>query len=259
MQRRQYLVAIGALGLGAIAGCTEESGDGSSGQDTTDAQNTGAPTTGAPTEEPTTEGSETDAPTTDDSGSAASVYQVRVQYDGEWTGSVGGDGSSRSVDGSGTQTFSIEGDPLFVSANAQKQGDGSGELTIQILEDGDVIAEQSTSAEYGVAQVTSQGGTSGGSGTEGASGSGTAFSVRVQYSGSWQGAVGTGGSTRSVEGTGSETIQLEGSPDIISANAQKQDDSSDELTIQILKDGAVVEETSTSAAYGVAQASYSNF
>ena len=44
---------------------------------------------------------------------------------------------------------------------------------------------------------------------------------------------------------------------IISANAQKQDSSSDNLTIQILKDGKVVKEASTNAEYGVAQVSAS--
>ena len=44
---------------------------------------------------------------------------------------------------------------------------------------------------------------------------------------------------------------------LISANAQKKDGSSNELTIQILKDGKVVKESSTTAEYGVAQVSAS--
>ena len=42
---------------------------------------------------------------------------------------------------------------------------------------------------------------------------------------------------------------------IISANAQKTDSGSGTLTIQILKDGKVIEESSTDAEYGVASVS----
>lgn len=64
------------------------------------------------------------------------------------------DGESRTVDGSGEETFEIDGDPMTVSANAQKEDDSSEELTVQSLEDGEVVSEQSTTAEYGVAQTT---------------------------------------------------------------------------------------------------------
>jgi hypothetical protein len=194
--------------------------------------------------------------------SSDASYQVRIKYDGEWSGSVGGDGSSRSVDGSGTETFDVDGDPYIVSANAQKRDSGSGELVVEILQDGEVIASKRTSAEYGVAQVTSEDGIDEGSdsdSTEDSNGSGSSYEVRIEYDGEWSGSVGSGGSTSSVDGSGTETIEIDGSPDIISANAQKQDDSSNELTIQILEDGEVVEEGSTTASYGVAQISHSNF
>lgn len=188
------------------------------------------------------------------------TYQVRIKYDGEWSGSIGGDGSVRSVDGSGTKTFDIQGDPFIVSANAQKQDDSSEKLTVQILKDGEVIAQRSTSSAYGVAQVTSEDGM--GSGDDSSSGSestGATFTVRVKYDGEWSGSVGSGGSVRSIDGSGTKTITIEGSPSVISANAQKRDKGSGTLTIQILKNGEVVKESSTSAQYGMAQISYSNF
>lgn len=95
--------------------------------------------------------------TTQESDQAESTdgsFSIRVDYDGEWSGAVGGDGSSRSVDGSGTEEIEVDGDPAVISANAQKQDDSSDELTIQILQDGEVVAEQSTTAEYGVASVS---------------------------------------------------------------------------------------------------------
>lgn len=118
---------------------------------------TEAPETETPEPEPTPEPeTETPAPepepeTEESSGDG---YQVRISYDGEWQGALGGDASTRSVDGSGTETFDIKGDPFVVSANAQKMDSGSGELTVQILNDGEVVSEQSTTAEYGVASTS---------------------------------------------------------------------------------------------------------
>lgn len=78
--------------------------------------------------------------------------------------------------------------------------------------------------------------------------------VKISYSGKWSGALGTGGSTKSISGSGEEVIDIDESG-VVSVNAQKQDGSSKELTVQILKDGKVVEESSTDAEYGVASVS----
>lgn len=86
---------------------------------------------------------------------SGSDYQIRVAYSGDWSGTIGDVGSTRSVEGSGTESFDIDvqsGD--IVSANAQKDDDSNDELTIQILRDGDVIKETSTTAEFGVASVS---------------------------------------------------------------------------------------------------------
>lgn len=84
-----------------------------------------------------------------------------------------------------------------------------------------------------------------------------AFSVRIRYSDAWQGALSVtgGGSSQSesISGSGTGTVEITGDVDIISVNAQKQDDSGAELTVQILHNGVVVSEASTRTAYGVAQ------
>lgn len=101
---------------------------------------------------------QTEAKQTKTQANKASGYQVRISYDGEWQGSINADGASRSVDGSGTETFDIDKDnPMSIAANGQKKDDGSGELTVEILKDGEVVSEQSTTAEYGMAQTTHSG------------------------------------------------------------------------------------------------------
>jgi hypothetical protein len=89
----------------------------------------------------------------------------------------------------------------------------------------------------------------------------TQIQIKVEYSGSWQGARGDLSALESWSGTGSKTVTLNRPSDasiwIISANAQKLDDSSNTLRIMITKtDGTVLREGSTTAAYGVAQITY---
>ncbi len=237
MDRRKFITSVGTFGTVAIAGCSGDTNGSIGGDEQQEAE-----------QEAQTEQQE--------DSSASSTYQVRIRYDGEWSGSISSEGSSRSVDGSGTQTIDIEDEPNIISANAQKQDDSSRELTIQILEDGVATAEESTTAEFGVAQVTFGDGVSSGGG---GGSSGSTYQVRIVYDGEWQGSISQGGSVRSTQGSGTEIIEIEGTPDIISANAQKQDNSSRELTVQIVENGEVVKETSTTAEYGVAQVSYSNF
>lgn len=79
--------------------------------------------------------------------------------------------------------------------------------------------------------------------------------IHIIYDGSWSGAMGSGSSTKSISGSGETTLDIDDSNHIVSANAQKMDGGSGKLTIQILKDGKVVEETDTDAEYGVVSVS----
>lgn len=184
------------------------------------------------------------------SGSDSSGYSVKIIAEGGWSGSIMSGGSSKSVEGEGTETFKLDGNPSIVSANAQKQGANSNELTIQIIKDGKVVKESSTSAEHGLAQVSTSALDSGGN-----SDKKSGYKVKISYKGDWSGSLGGDGSQRSVDGSGTETFDIKGNPMVISANAQKQDTGSGTLTIQIVKDGEVVKESTTDADYGVASVS----
>ncbi len=113
---------------------------------------------GTETEQPAEE-TETEAPEGEsgDSGSSGDGYQVRVSYDGEWSGSFGSMGESRTVDGTGAKTIDIDMDDEMlnmVSATVQKLEAGDGEMTVEILNDGEVVEEKSTSAEHGVVTIS---------------------------------------------------------------------------------------------------------
>lgn len=84
---------------------------------------------------------------------------IRVTGNEAFSGNYGTIDSSRTVDGIAPAEYSLEVDTgLFsvdvVSVVMQKTGAGSGELGVQIIVDGEVVQETSTTAEYGVAQVS---------------------------------------------------------------------------------------------------------
>jgi hypothetical protein len=68
-----------------------------------------------------------------DNTDAPSVYAVRIIYDGEWSGTYDSAARLRSVDGSGTKTFTVDGDPIRYQYDAHKRDGCTGTLTIQIL------------------------------------------------------------------------------------------------------------------------------
>lgn len=85
--------------------------------------------------------------------------------------------------------------------------------------------------------------------------------VKVEYDGEWQGAYGDVYGIVSWSGTGTKTVTLNRPSDgylwVVSANAQKMDDSSKVLTIKIMKtDGTILKQASTTASYGMAQVAH---
>ncbi|WP_363466523.1 hypothetical protein [Halogeometricum borinquense] len=79
-------------------------------------------------------------------------FTVTIDYPGSWGGSVGSPDGQRSVQGSGTEQFEIEGD--IVSAVAQKRDAGTGRLTVSIAAGDNVVKRQSTTAQYGTVSVS---------------------------------------------------------------------------------------------------------
>jgi hypothetical protein len=115
---------------------------------------TPAPESGTPTPVPGTPTADASTPVPE----RESSYSIRIDYRGAWQGAVsltgGGSSTTESISGSGPTTIEITGEPDIVSANAQKQDSGGGTLTIEIRHDGEVVARATTSAQYGVAQVS---------------------------------------------------------------------------------------------------------
>jgi len=158
MERRQLVAGIGTFTLVGLAGCADTGDeDGPEDEGMEDEEPDVDEDESVDTEEDTDdqEEQEEEDPEEVDEGDGGEGFQVRIIYDGEWSGAAGAEGSTSSIQGEGEETIDIDDDDaMIISANAQKQDDSDDELTIQILEGGEVVAEESTTAEFGVAQVT---------------------------------------------------------------------------------------------------------
>lgn len=95
----------------------------------------------------------------DERGSGTATIRV-TGVDGEqFTGSYGNLDTTQSVDGTLPAEYEVEVDTGFMSLDSvtavmQKASAGANPLKVEILVDGEVVKETSTTAEYGVATVT---------------------------------------------------------------------------------------------------------
>lgn len=81
---------------------------------------------------------------------AGTDVQVKISYDGEWSGAYGDISGQSSIDGVGPKTITIPNAKSVVSCSFQKRDSGAGKLVVQIIKNGKVLKEQQTSAQYGV-------------------------------------------------------------------------------------------------------------
>lgn len=89
-----------------------------------------------------------------DYGIGDSDIQIRVTCDGDWQGSVGVGSSQASYSGSGDKLINLDGDSSdIVAAAIQKQDSGNGKLKVEIIKDGKVVKDASTTSEYGVVSL----------------------------------------------------------------------------------------------------------
>lgn len=99
-------------------------------------------------------------PASEESGDKGTAIIRVTGVAGEaFTGSYGNLDTTQSVDGTIPVEYKVKVDTGFMSFDSvtavmQKASAGAGELGVQIVVDGEVVKETSTTAEYGVATVT---------------------------------------------------------------------------------------------------------
>lgn len=88
------------------------------------------------------------------SSSSSSNVDVSIISSSAWSGAISDSTGTRSIQGTGSQTIALGSVTGAVAANAQKEGNDTGTLTVSITSGGKTLATQSTSAAYGVVQVS---------------------------------------------------------------------------------------------------------
>jgi len=80
------------------------------------------------------------------------TYNIIIDYNANWTGSIGDETGQRSINGNGPTEINVKGG--IVVAVIQKSDDSSDTLTVQIREGNKILETQYTSSEYGVVSVS---------------------------------------------------------------------------------------------------------
>jgi len=81
-------------------------------------------------------------------------FTIRIESDTNWAGSIGADGSSRTIESYGSGTWEVTG--TIAVAVIQKHTE-YGYLKVSILRDGEVLDSQTTNAAFGVVSVSASG------------------------------------------------------------------------------------------------------
>ena len=82
--------------------------------------------------------------------SSSYPYRAVISYEGDWYSEMGDPNYLVHESGNGKKSFTLDcASWERVSIEAQKEDAGSGELKIQLLRNGDVVAENSTTSETG--------------------------------------------------------------------------------------------------------------
>lgn len=88
----------------------------------------------------------------DQIGDAA--VQIKVTCDGQWHGSVAVESTTESYSGYGDKIINVDADSSdIVGVAFQKEDSGNGKLKVELIKNGKVVEEESTTDDYGVVSM----------------------------------------------------------------------------------------------------------
>ena len=88
-------------------------------------------------------------------GSSSKYSTVEVDYAGSFTGSISDNMGTRTVQGTGTQSFQLSQNPGTVGLSFQKKDNSTDTLTVSIRDiNSNTLKTNSTSASFGVVIIT---------------------------------------------------------------------------------------------------------
>ena len=80
--------------------------------------------------------------------------EIQVVYEGDWSGTYGDVGRTMSISGTGAKTIPFSDAKESISASIEKQDDSGRTLTVRIVRNDVVVAEETTNEAYGVVEVS---------------------------------------------------------------------------------------------------------
>jgi hypothetical protein len=83
-----------------------------------------------------------------------SRVQILITYYGAWSGAYYNDGTPVSVNGTGSTIITVNNPGSNVSTSIQKRDGTTEKLKVEILKNGNELTEGSTSAAYGVIEIS---------------------------------------------------------------------------------------------------------
>jgi len=81
------------------------------------------------------------------------IDEIQVVYEGDWSGTYSDVGRTMSISGTGAKTISFPDAKESISASIEKQDDSERTLTVRIVRNDVVVAEDATNEAYGVVAV----------------------------------------------------------------------------------------------------------
>ena len=81
--------------------------------------------------------------------------QIKITYPGSWSASIGDTDTSNHYEGTGDKTFDVdESDYDVIAAAVSKKDSNSNKLKVEIIKNGEVVDQESTTKDYGTVSVS---------------------------------------------------------------------------------------------------------
>ncbi len=193
---------------------------------------------------------------------------VRVEYPGNFSGSIGAKGRNIEVSGSGTKYYQLPVIDTNIDGSIAKLDGSSDKMVVEIYKDGALVSRKSTMTPFGVIEQFT-------TGSENLTNDvtvtpvptqeiqtiddylpvinipDTGIWVRVYYPGSFSGTLGGRGIFTTVKSTGDQLYNIPANVGIVEGTIEKDDASAGKMVVDVYKDGARISRAVTTIPHGL--------
>ncbi|PKL70017.1 MAG: hypothetical protein CVV30_01195 [Methanomicrobiales archaeon HGW-Methanomicrobiales-1] len=193
---------------------------------------------------------------------------VRVEYPGNFSGSIGARGRNIEVSGSGIKYYQLPVTDTNIDGSVAKLDGSSDKMVVEVYKDGTLVSRKSSMTPFGVIdQFTTD--------SENLTNDVTVIPaptpeiqaiddylpvisipdtgiwVRVYYPGSFSGTLGGRGILTTVKSTGDQLYNIPANVGIVEGSIEKDDASAGKMVVEVYKDGVRMSQTATTIPHGL--------